>query len=69
MVPLDNPAYSTPQYEGGLAMLGINAAVYEGAVDLALKDASGDVIGRGTGIYRNQPRYSCVCPSIHIRVE
>lgn len=70
VLPLDDPAYSTPQYEGELAMLGINGVeVYEGTVDLALKDKSGNIIGRGTGTYQYGDHSTCECHSIHIRIK
>ncbi|MFF5210618.1 hypothetical protein [Streptosporangium sp. NPDC000396] len=69
-LPLDDPAYSTPTYEGALAMLGISGVeVHEGTVDLVLKDKSGNVIGHGTGAYQYPDRSTCQCRTIHIKVE
>jgi hypothetical protein len=70
VLPLDNPAYPTPRYEGARAMLGISGVdVYEGTVDLTLKDSSGNIIGRGTGIYRYADQSTCECRTIHVRIE
>lgn len=43
--PWDDPRYGTVTYKDTLAMLGINGVpVYEGAIDLAVKDQSGNEV-------------------------